>query len=70
MHRNSLMWSYQLFLPKPWLRTEDFFFIDKEKNPCQYNPFMIEDSFSDKILIKDKAFKYVFTILSKSHLHC
>ena len=28
MHRNSLIWSYKLFLPKPWLRTQDFF---KEK---------------------------------------
>ena len=32
MHRNSLIWSYQLFLPKPWLRTKYFF---KGKKSCQ-----------------------------------
>ena len=34
----EILYFYQLFLPKAWLRTEDFL---KEKKPCQQNLFLI-----------------------------
>ena len=37
MHRNLLIWSYKLFLPKPWLELKIY---SKEKK-CHLNLFMI-----------------------------
>ena len=40
MHRRLLKWSYQLFYPKPWLRTEGNF----KKNVSRKFIHVLEDS--------------------------
>ena len=57
MHRNPLIWSNQLFLTKPWLRTDDFFKGKKETVSIRFIHHL-EDSFSDKILINLNIYLY------------